>query len=190
MKRFWKYLPILGMALILAGAALLILPELRAVRTRETVAQLEQRLPQRITGYQGIYADSAMPALELEGTDYVGILDLPGYGVKLPVAGVWEEGNRNARPSLFWGSAYDGTMVIGGSADKGQLDFCSKVNPGDLIRFTDMTGAEFDYQVTWVDRSKEAEADWLMKEEYDLTVFTRDPYSLLYIAVRCDLLLD
>ena len=164
MKKFWKYLPFLGAALILAGAALLILPELHARQNRETVAQLEQRLPQRITGYPGIYEDPAMPALELEGTDYVGILDLPGYGVKLPVAGVWEEGNRNARPSRFWGSAYDGTLVIGGSAEKGQLDFCSKVNPGDRIRFTDMTGAEFDYQVTRVERSGEAEASWLMKE--------------------------
>lgn len=189
MKKFWKYLPFLGAALILASAALLMLPVLRQKQTTRILTQVEQQIPRRTTGYEGIYTDPVMPALELDGTDYVGILDFPGYGIQLPVAGVWDTGKLGVHPCLFWGSAYDGTLVIGGNADKGQLDCCSKVNPGDRIRFTDMTGAQFDYEVTWVDRSEDAEAAWLMKEENDLTIFTRDPYSLLYIAVRCRLLM-
>jgi sortase A len=190
MKKLSKYLPFLGVILILTSVVLLLVPALRQKQTNRILTQLEQRIPQRTTGYEGIYADPAMPALELDGTDYVGVLDLPGYGIQLPVAGVWDTGKLGAHPCLFWGSAYDGTLVIGGNADKGQLDCCGKVNLGDRIRFTDMTGAQFDYAVAWVDRSDDAEASWLMKEENDLTIFTRDPYSLQYIAVRCDLLLD
>ena len=190
MKKLWKCLPFLGAALILVSALLLLLPALRERQRDRILTELEQRIPPRTTGYAGIYSDPAMPALELEGTDYLGILDIPGYGVKLPVAADWESGKLGTHPCRFWGSAYDGTLVIGGSGDPGQLDFCGRVNIGDRIRFTDMTGAEFDYEVTWVDRAKEAQDTWLTKEECDLTVFTRDPYSLQYIALRCDLLMD
>lgn len=190
MKTFWKWLPFVGVALILLSAVLMLSPVLQGRQAEHIAQQLEQRLPQRITGYEGIYADPDMPVLGLEGTDYVGLLDLPGYGVKLPVAAQWDSGKLTASPCRFWGSAYDGTLVIGGSADKGQFEFCSRVDLGDRIRFTDMTGTEFDYQVAWIDRSSDAQSDWLMKEEYDLTLFTREPYDLHYIAVRCDLLLD
>jgi sortase A len=190
MRKLQKLLPLVGIGLILASLGLLLLSSLGSRQAQIIVEQIRQCLPQRITGYEGIYTDTDMPVLALEGTDYVGILDLPGYGVQLPVGSVWETGKLTTHPCRFWGSAYDGTLVIGGSGDKGQMDFCGKVNQGDRLRFTDMTGAEFDYQVTWVDRSKSAEASWLMKEEHDLTLFARDPYSLQYIAVRCDLLMD
>lgn len=189
MRKLQKVLTLAGILLILASAGLLLFSTVQGRQAQKILEQIRQRLPQRITGYEGIYTDTDMPVLSLEGTDYVGILDLPGYGVQLPVGSVWETGKLTTHPCRFWGSAYDGTLVIGGSGDKGQLDFCGKVNQGDRIRFTDMTGAEFDYQVTWVDRSKSAEGSWLMKEQYDLTLFARDPYSLQYIAVRCDLLM-
>ena len=56
MKKFWKCLPFLGAALILAAAALLLLPSIRGNRAGEIAAQLEQRIPQRTTGYEGIYS--------------------------------------------------------------------------------------------------------------------------------------
>ena len=190
MKTLRKFLPLLGAGMILASALLLLLTSIWGKQAQKIVREIEQYLPQRTTGYTGLYTEADMPVLELEGTDYVGLLDLPGYGAKLPVGSVWETGKLTLHPCRFWGSAYDGTLVIGGSGDKGQMDFCGKVNIGDHIRFTDMTGAEFAYRVTWVDRSDSAEAQWLMQESYDMTLFARDPYSLQYIAVRCDLLME
>lgn len=190
MKTLRKLLPLVGIGLILASAGLLLLSGIRGKQAQKIVEEIEQRLPSRTTGYAGIYTEADMPVLALDGEDYIGILDLPGYGVKLPVGSAWKTAGLTGHPCRFWGSAYDGTLVIGGTADKGQLDFCGRVNPGDRIRFTDMTGAEFDYQVTWVDRSDSAEAHWLMQEKYDMTLFARDPYSLQYIAVRCDLVME
>ena len=189
MKKAMKLLPLLGIALILASVGLLLISNARGAQAQKILSRIEERIPRRTTGYPGLYTDADMPVLELDGTDYVGTLDAPGFGVRLPVGSSWATGKLSVHPCRFWGSAYDGTLVIGGTGDKGQLDFCGKVNPGDQIRFTDMTGAEFDYQVAWVDRSDSAESQWLMKPEYDLTIFARDPYSLQYIAVRCELLL-
>lgn len=188
-KITWKPLQILGILLVLAAAGVVLLGAVNSRRTKDIVLQLEQSLPQRFTGYEGIYTDAAMPVLQIGGEDFVGILDVPGFGVKLPVGGSWDSGKTGTWPCRFWGSAYDGSLVIGGSGQPGQLSFCEEIDMGDMLTFTDMTGAEFDYRVTWVERSESAQTQWLIQETCDLTVFARDPLSLEYIAVRCDLVM-
>ena len=48
-----------------------------------------------------------------------------------------------------------------------------------------MLGAEFDYSVARIDRSKTAESEKLINEEYCLTIFARDSKTSDYIIVRC-----
>lgn len=184
-KEKWNLFQRLGLLLILMGAGLLVFSGLRGWRTGAVTEQIESRLPDRITGYSGIYADPAMPVLQIQGRDFCGLIDFPAYGRKLPVSGSWEPGKLSVCPSRFWGSAYDGSLVIGGSELKGQFDFFDRIDMGDMITVTDMTGAEFDYQVVWVERSSEADPQWLLSPEYDLTLFAREAFSLNYISVRC-----
>ena len=113
------------------------------------------------------------------------MLEVPAFGLALPVADQWDSKNLHFPPGRFSGSAYDNTLVIGGADSQGQFSFCDKIDNGAVITVTDMTGVRFTYTVFRVDRAKHAESQWLVADDYDLTLFCRDAYSMEYIAVRC-----
>jgi len=190
-KKKIPFLHLLGICLILSGACLLLFLQLRAYMAenfaKAVVSQLEALLPERSMGVPEIYADSAMPVLDLDGKDFSGLLDVPAFGITLPVGSVWDTGKLGFYPCRFWGSVNDNSLVIGGTDQKGQFDFCDIIDLGTIVTVTDMTGAEFTYSVSRVDRAKHADADWLCSEDYDLTLFARANFSLEYIAVRCSL---
>ena len=183
MKRL--ILPLLGMALLLGslgwmlGLRLQVKQDLQQCQT--VAGQMAELLPERTDGITG--SDRGMPVLEIHGTDYAALLELPGFGLALPVSDGWNGGQ--GIPSRFSGSAYGKDLVIGGLEEDGIFRFCGQVDLGDRIMVTDMTGAVFYYTVVRVDRAKEAPKDWL--EGWDLTLFCHAGYAMEYIAVRCEL---
>ena len=185
-----NYPLILGVSLILAGALALLGSQVQAkAAAREARAiydGISALLPTRSPGVTGLFADPAMPVLELAGTDFCGILEIPAYGVRLPIADRWKSADTRRYPCRFSGSVYDGTLVLGGSDQAGQLTFCDRIDVGETIRITDLTGMEFSFSVTRVDRNSSAEAGWLTESGAALTIFVRDATSLGYIALRCD----
>ena len=50
----------------------------------------------------------------------------------------------------------------------------------------DMTGVQFRFAVSRIDRSKNPDTDVLIQDTWDLTLFARDAQSLEYILVRCN----
>lgn len=190
MKRRKFSLPLLlGSCLILGSLCLVLVGQLRARtgagESREVVAQMETLLPERTVGVPGTYPYADMPVLEIGGEDYVALLEVPAFGVTLPVTDGWEGRSLSRAPARFWGSAYDNTLVVGGSDDTRQFGFCDKIGHGAMVRLTDMTGARFTYTVCGIDRARHAESEWLMDAEYDLTLFCHDVLAMEYVAVRC-----
>ena len=180
---------VLGGCLILCSLCLVLAGQLRAHvgagKSREVVAQLESLLPERTAGVPGTYPYADMPVLELGGADYVALLEVPAFGVTLPVTDSWEGRSLSRAPARFWGSAYDNTLVVGGSDDARQFGFCTGIGHGATVRLTDMTGAQFNYTVCGIDRAKHAQSEWLMDEDCDLTLFCHDVLAMEYVAVRC-----
>ena len=189
-RKLFRWIQALGFLLILCGAGIVLQQQLRAnaaVRAAEkTVAAMEAIMPERTEGVPDSYTNLAMPVLEVDGEDYIGIVEIPAFGVTLPVGSEWDPSAVRSRPCRFWGSVNDASLVIGGADQKGQFDFCDRIDLGAFVTVTDMTGVEFRFTVTRVDRNKHAQADWLCKDQYDLTLFARSATSLEYIAVRCD----
>lgn len=133
------------------------------------------------------YSVMEMPVLEIEGQDFSGIVDIPAFGLMLPIYNTWDSRKVTSFPCRFYGTVYDGSLIVGGSDQEGQFDCFEKIQNGSTVIITDMTGAEFYYTVVRIDRAKSAEADILINEDADLTLFVRDAYSLDYIIVRCAL---
>lgn len=178
-----------GVCLILLGVALLLLQQLRMHRGNErsfqVAAKIEALLPERTLGVPG--GDTGMPVLQIDGTDYAALLEIPSFGLTLPVADRWDSGKLHFGPARFYGSAYDGSLIIGGADDPGQFEFCGRIEQGAQVILTDMTGARFTYSVSKVGRAKHADAQWLTEGDWDLTLFVQDVYAMEYIAVRCTL---
>lgn len=180
----------LGACLILVSLFLVVALQIRvrmgSDECQSIIAKMQELLPDRSAGVPGAYPNSWMPILEIDGVDYVAMIEVPAFDVTLPVADQWNRNKLFDSPARFCGSAYDNTLVIGGVDDSHQFAFCDKIENGAAVTVTDMTGTQFAYTVVRVDRAKNAQNQWLTDADFDLTFFCRDIYSMEYIAVRCD----
>lgn len=189
-ERVFRFFQILGTLLILIGAGSMLFLRYDAQKSaqfaRDTAAQIESILPGRRAGIPGEFSNSEMAAMEIDGVDYVGLVEVPSLGVKLPIANQWDSAALIHFPCRYCGSVYSSDLILGGSNQAGQFDFCEKLQLDDTILITDMTGAEFHYRVSRIDRSNTADAMRLMDGDWALTLFTPDRYDGKYILVRCE----
>ena len=189
MKSRINLLQKLGFFLILVSFLLLLGAEIYAdfnrTATRKLTEQIQSYLPERTEGDPQDYSDAQMPVLQLQGEEFSGLLEIPDYGVALPVGSSWEREDLSRYPCRFWGSVYDSSLIIGGTGKKGQLDICSRMDLDDKIRITDMTGTQFCYEVVGIDRRNHADMQIFREKQSDLILFVRDEISMDYILVRC-----
>ena len=127
--------------------------------------------------------DNTMSVLSLDGTDYVGILEIPRYESTLPVCADW--GRVSKHPCRFSGSIYDRTMQIGGTSQNGQFDFYREISAGDIVCFTDMEGNRYSYTVTDIRYEKHADQTALQRKEASLILFIKNIYAFEYIVIFC-----
>lgn len=189
MRSIGKICWALGCLLIVASLGLLTFSQLRAHWAANNAARLTQilqeLLPPVTTGVTDDYSTSDMPVLQIEGRDFCGLVEIPAYGVTLPVYDSWEPTKTAIFPCRFWGSAYNGSLMIGGADQAGQFDFFDRIDLGAAVTFTDVTGAAFAYTVSAVERYDDIPAAVLMQDGDGLTLFVRDAYQLHYILLRC-----
>ena len=188
-KRRFPIVLVLGISLVVISFSLIVGLQIRthigSTESQKVVTRMNELLPERIVGVPGIYPNPNMPVLEIDDVDYVALIEIPSLNLTLPVADAWNSKKLYYSPARFYGSCYDHSLVIGGADNAYQFSFCDKIDNGTVITVTDMTGTQFSYTVSRVDRSKSAESNWLISGDYDLTLFCRDTYSMEYIAVRC-----
>ena len=188
-KRRFPIVLVLGISLVVISFSLIVGLQIRthigATKSQKVVTRMNELLPERIAGVPGIYPNPNMPVLEINDVDYVALIEIPSFDLTLPVADAWNSKKLYNSPARFYGSCYDHSLVIGGADNAYQFSFCDKIENGTVITVTDMTGTQFSYIVSRVDRSKSAESNWLISKDYDLTLFCRDTYSMEYVAVRC-----
>jgi hypothetical protein len=179
-----------GIAL-LAAAAVLLISWQWGIRTWDEktdayVHTIRSIIPEPQGAALEERSDNTMSALALDGTDFVGILEMPIYDSVLPVSNSWGQSDRY--PCRFSGSIYDGTMQIGATSQAGQYEFFREISVGDPIYFTDMEGNRYAYEVKNLRYEKHADEAALMREDAALTLFIKNVYAFEYIIVFCDTL--
>ena len=183
-----NWLLILGAALIFISLCIVLFFCLQMHTAQESATEVLQKieavLPER-TPADSLLSGGMMPVLQIDGTDYVALLEIPAWDVALPIADNWETRASDYTPARFAGSIYGETLTLGGADAAGHFAFCDQIELGTPVWVTDMTGAQFAYTVARVDRATEANAAWLTDTHWNLTLFCRDTYSMDYIAVRC-----
>lgn len=121
--------------------------------------------------------------VEIDGIDVIGLLELPGRGIKLPVSAEWDSSEQSFRPARFMGSVYDGTLIVGGRSEDGNFDFIDQLDAGEELTFTDMTGRVFRYTVHKIRHADNARAETLADSESALTLFVKKNGA--FLIVRC-----
>lgn len=189
MKKSGKIIFFFGCLLFAVGLGLLFMLKFQTKRAENINTEIVQTMEMILSDYrEGMkepdYA-TEMPALEIQGEDFIALLEIPVYGLKLPVCNVWDKTKAVSYPCRFSGTASQGTLVIGGYDQEGQFDFFDRILDGIEVFVTDMTGSTFSYVVDRVERSKSAKEENLIKEGSDLTLFVRDAQLLEYVMLRC-----
>lgn len=185
-----KFLIIIGLVLLLGSLGLLLFSQHQVKAGNElageVVEKMDSLMPERQAGIIDTDVDSnrQMPILQIDGLDFSGMVEIPEFGVKLPIYSTWDTGKLTSFPCRFYGSVYDSSLIIGGNDQSGQFDCLQKMDLGAAVKIVDMQGAEFSYSVARIDRSKSADLDILWDAEYDLTVFARYANSKEYVIVR------
>ena len=153
-------------------------------KAKEYVSVIRELIPEPQGAVQEERRDNTMSTLSIDGTDFVGILELPRFESDIPVCADW--GKLSKYPCRFSGSVYDRTMQIGGTSQKGQYDFYRDISVGDSVCFTDMEGNRFSYSVTNIRYEKNADQSTLLREDASLTLFIKNVYAFEYILIYCD----
>ena len=196
-KRFGTFFLILGLLLIAAALVLFVYNRVDANRAGEAsyeiLTHLEDDLPPLHPARDEMQNEEAMPDIVIDGTQYIGILELPSLGLRLPVAESWNYSQLRVSPCRYTGSWLTDDLVICAHNYPQHFSPIKWIQPGAEVWFTTADGAVLHYVVqtretvrpTAIsemidnDMNSESSADW------DLTLFTCNTGGQTRCAVRC-----
>ena len=126
-----------------------------------------------------------MPTINIDGNEYIGVLDIPALGIRLPVMGDWSYPKLRTAPCRYTGSVYDDDLVICGHNYQRHFGGLKNLTAGDTLMFTDEGGNVSSYTVTEVVQLSGTALGEMKAGDWDLTLFTCTVGGQLRVTVRC-----
>lgn len=127
------------------------------------------------------------PSLELDGEVYVGVISIPELGVELPVMQRWSYPNLRIAPCVYSGAAASDDLIIAAHNYRSHFGNISTLYSGSLIRFTDVSGMVYEYEVLQTDTISGYDAPSMREgggETWNLTLFTCTLSGRSRVSVR------
>ena len=183
-----KGLPLMlaGLLFMAAAAGLVLFNRTEDRRAGEASAEVLTKVEEATSHTQLEPLDERMPMISVDGRDYIGTVRVESVGIALPVLAYWDEEDAKIAPGLYTGSAYTDNMVLCGHNYKAHFAPLHNVETGAEVRFTDINGNEFVYEVSEIYTLKSSEVlEMISGKEWDLTLFTCTTGGQARITVRC-----
>lgn len=131
----------------------------------------------------------AMPVSDIDGQDYIGLLDIPTLDLSLPVISEWSYPHLKIAPCRYSGSVYLDDIVICAHNYSSHFGNLKKLRIGDELTFTDMDGDTFSYEVTELTTLPSTAIEEMKTktpgDDWDMTLFTCTIGGKSRLAVRC-----
>ena len=158
--------------------------------TQQTVPQPTQQTEPVLSAENGdetpLLEESArMPIVSLQGHDCIGVLSIPVLELELPVLANWTYPKLKIAPCQYYGNCYDTDFVIAAHNYAAHFGRLSLLQPGDLVLFTDTTGAVFCYQVTLLETLAANATEEMITSGFDLSLYTCTPGGASRVTARC-----
>lgn len=128
-----------------------------------------------------------MPTEKVDGNYYIGTLQIDVLGLKLPIISEWNYSRLHVAPCRYTGSIYKGDMIIAGHNYRYHFGHLIDLRIGDSVRFTDMDGNVFAYEVVELETLERRDVDRMLSGDWDLTLFTCTYGGRQRVTVRCAL---
>lgn len=185
-----------GNFLLLAGAVCLLAAlglvgwnqweQARAEESAQAAAeQLVEKLAQTPQEPEEPDPNRPMPVVEVDGLEYIGLLEIPALDRTLPVLAEWSEEDAKTAPCRYQGSLYQGDLIIAGHNYRSHFGPLQRLTPGDLVYFTDGEGEKYTFVVDLLETVPGTDFEGMESGEWDLTLFTCTWGGQSRLAVRC-----
>lgn len=130
--------------------------------------------------------DPELPAVILEGYEYVGYVEIPTLWVKLPVMADWNYNRLEIAPCRQFGSSRTDDLVIVAHNYRSHFGGLKDLKEGDSVIFTDMEGIINTYSVAKIETLKPTDVDTVQNSDYDLVLYTCTYGGQTRVAVFCN----
>ena len=186
MKKQGIVFMIIGGMLIMAAGILCIWnwKTDRVVETNTTkiLEKMEKRLQEKLLKDAEKSADKS---IDLDGEEYIGILDIPKLNLTLPIMRTCNDGNLQKSPCRYSGDASTNNLVIAAHNYACHFGRLKNLSPEDVIEFTDIHGITTTYQVENMQVVDPMAGDEITSGEYALTLFTCTYDGRARYVVQC-----
>lgn len=158
---------------------------------KETIVKIEKIIPDEPDKNFSpeLHPDREMPTTEVDGYDYIGVLEIPELSIKLPVMAGWNYSLLNISPCCYSGSVYKNDLVIAAHNFYSHFGGLGQLSVGSKVVFTDIEGNVYNYSVVWSEILQPNQTEQMVQEkeddQWDLTLFTCTITGATRFTVRC-----
>lgn len=188
-RRFLLICRIVGISLIVAALSVFLYWHISSYvyskKLLNYINAFEKIVPETQNAILEDKKSYSMPMANIDNHDFIGIIEFESNGRVFPIGAYWD--SVRTFPCRYYGSVYDGSIIIGANNQKGQIDFVKNICAYDKIYFIDTLGNRYIYNVTDIKYSKNINNDVLDKGEHDFTLFVRNIYGFEYVIIFCDM---
>ena len=188
-----------GIAIVAVGAVLILSALLLLLYNRyedahagqeaeSLLASVEAAISAQATDTPAAAApiDPEMPVVVLDGYEYVGYVEIPALGLKLPVMSEWDYTRLKVAPCRQFGSSRTDDLVIAAHNYENHFGRLKELSEGDTVIFTDMEGVVNTYSVKKIETLNPNEVDAVQNSGYDLVLYTCTKGGKTRVTVFCD----
>ena len=130
--------------------------------------------------------DPEMPVVTLDGYEYVGYVEIPTLGLKLPVMAEWDYTRLQIAPCRQFGSSRTDNLVIAAHNYDTHFGKLKELSKGDTVIFTDMEGIVSTYCIEKLETLSPDAVDTVLNSGYDLVLYTCTKGGRTRVIVFCD----
>lgn len=130
--------------------------------------------------------DPEMPVAMLEGYGYVGYVEIPALGLKLPVMSDWDYTRLEIAPCRQFGSSRADDLVIAAHNFESHFGRLKEMSLGNTVTFTDMAGIVNTYRAEMIETLSPKDVDAVQNSGYDLVLYTCTRDGQERVAVFCN----
>jgi len=127
-----------------------------------------------------------MPVMNLEGIDYIGLLQIPALELTLPICSLWSYDLLLSAPCRYTGSAYTGDLVLVAHNYDSHFGRLKDLPMGSLVFFTDADENTFIYEVSARETLLPTAVEEMTDGSWPLTLFTCTLGGANRVTIRCE----
>ena len=189
-KKLTSFIFIIGIILVITSIVLVMfyfsIQNISENKRRDAINGIRELIPEINNSVLENKKNKDTAFVSINDIDFCGIIEVPSTKSELPIYGYWDKKKLPDYPCRFSGSIYNSDLIIGSSDRKGVFDFSDKLNIGDDILITDVTGNRYTYLISDIKSSKSISKDHLSKLNFDFLIFIKNELSFDYTIILCE----